>query len=342
MSLSDGNPTTFGKVGADTFVRGDASALTVLDPGSSTPAAGIRLDALAGQTRQAASDASDAKTSASEAVSAVKSAGTEVDTKLENYLPKSAVSSNGGVVGIDDGGGILLNTVTGAITYIHAGKPGGSDQTTVQFYSGSNEGTAATLTAWGGTGNTDGNLAVGGSALHPQANNVTSLGTSNNAWSGIVSQTAPQVVSDANDKTIVGTLGDSGYVDITGKLRAAWAAISGVVYTLKNGASDRRHIGVIAQAVQAAFTAQGLDPAEYGLWCSEPRTQIVTAKNEDGSTTTTVQPVYEADGKTQATQQTLRYEELLSLGLFCERLEWADLTARIAALEAKAASPAAA
>ncbi|WP_158092946.1 hypothetical protein, partial [Acetobacter sp. DsW_059] len=55
----------------------------------------------------------------------------------------------------------------------------------------------------------------------------------------------------------------------------------------------------------------------------------------DGVTTTTEEPVYEADGKTQATQQTVRYEELLSLGIFCERLERADLAARVTALEAK-------
>ncbi|OUJ08047.1 tail fiber domain-containing protein, partial [Acetobacter sp. DsW_059] len=121
-------------------------------------------------------------------------------------------------------------------------------------------------------------------------------------FSGAVLQSAVQVVSDANDKTIIGTIGTSDFTAETTKLRAAWAAISGVVYTLNfsTNATKRNHIGVIAQTVQAAFTAQGLDPSDYGLWCSTPKTKAVTS-TVDGVTTTTEEPVYEADGKTQAT-----------------------------------------
>ena len=188
------------------------------------------------------------------------------------------------------------------------------------------------LTAWADT--TSQNLSVTCASLIPNTANATALGSANNYWSGIVSESAVQVISDENDKTIVGTIGSTDYAAETTKLRAAWAAISGVVYTLNSSTNKRKHIGVIAQTVQSAFTAQGLDPSDYGLWCSTPKTKQVES-TVDGKTVYTTEPVYEADGKTQATQQTIRYEELLSLGVFCERLERVDLAARVTALEAK-------
>ncbi|KXV33113.1 hypothetical protein AD940_14320 [Gluconobacter thailandicus] len=254
----------------------------------------------------------------------------------DKFLPLSAIGQPSGVVGFDAGGGATIPALVGGYAYLTLGVASSTPMSHLQMSTGNG---SANLIAWGDAAGSY--LAVDAAALHPNTNGATSLGTAGNAWSAIVSQTALQVISDLNDKVLVGTIGDSAYTDTTTKLRAVWADIQGIVYTLKDGQSGRQHVGVIAQYVEAAFTKQGLNADDFGVWCSTPKTQVVT-QVIDGKNVTTVEPVYEADGKTQATQQTVRYEELLCLGLFCERIERAEslaaLTARVTALEAKAAA----
>lgn len=334
MSLANGNPV-FQTVG------GDASAATVTYTATgATVATTMALSAMGVLLASAADTSSSAAEVANEAKSAVSGFNDALTKATEGAVQTSKIGVAGGVVGIDSGGGVNLTSITGDTTYVNLGQIGVSNMVRLQFYSGAASGVGSGIVAWGGTGNIDGSLSIIGSALIPDTPNKTNLGTSGNAWASIVSQTAVQVISDANDKTIVGTIGDSAYADVTTKLRAVWADISGVVFTLNAGQSNRQHIGVIAQTVQAAFQKQGLDAANFGVWCSEPKTKAVQTV-VGGKTVTTIEPVYESDGTTQATQQTIRYEELLCLGLFCERLDHADLVTRVAALEAKASTAAA-
>lgn len=333
MSLANGNPV-FQSVG------GDASAATVTYTATgATVATTMSLSAVGVLLASTAATSSSAAEVANEAKSAVSGFNDALTKATEGAVQTSQIGVAGGVVGIDAGGGINLTTSTNGDnnTYINLGKTGATNMVKLQFVSASAVSQCSGIIAWGGTGNNDGCLSIAGSELIPDSSNTTNLGTSGNAWAAIVSQTAVQIISDANDKTIVGTIGDSAYADVTTKLRAVWADISGVVFTLKDGQSNRQHIGVIAQTVQAAFQKQGLDAADFGVWCSDPKTKAVQTV-VDGKTVTTIEPVYEADGTTQATQQTIRYEELLSLGLFCERLDHVDLVTRVAALEAKAST----
>jgi hypothetical protein len=59
----------------------------------------------------------------------------------------------------------------------------------------------------------------------------------------------------------------------------------------EKGDDARIHVGIIAQDLQDAFTAEGLDAARYGMWCSD------TWTNDDGS---------------EQTRLSVRYSELLA------------------------------
>lgn len=173
------------------------------------------------------------------------------------------------------------------------------------------------------------------------------IGTTNTAFNNCYLKTAPTVTSDANEKTIIGSLADTTYVDGQ-KLLAAADAVEAKVYQLnisiaeKGAANARLHIGYIAQEWETALKNAGLDAAKMGLLISFPLTERVekTATDANGKTVTYYEtvPVYEADGKTQKIGYSLRYAELQCLLLEARKQKQIALEARIAALEAKVAA----
>ena len=99
----------------------------------------------------------------------------------------------------------------------------------------------------------------------------------------------------------------------------------------QKGEEARIHVGIIAQDLEAAFTAEGLDPARYGMFCSDtywwkevvvPEQEKETV-DENGIThtetipETTTREVYDTesdapDGATEVTTRSVRYCELLA------------------------------
>ncbi|MCX2563328.1 tail fiber domain-containing protein [Acetobacter thailandicus] len=347
MSTATGTPV-FVSVGGDaslataTYTASGATTSTTVTLGDLAASVGSNSTDIATATTNAATALSKANAAQSAANSASTTAASALSV-ANAAIPATKIGATSGVVGIDSqsrasipNGAQFGASATNAIA-IQFGNGTNAIGSVYQWYyvnGTSNADIGIQFTGGSTADGGQGSIAYSAIQLAPASANVTALGTASSPWSGVVSQTAVQVVSDANDKTVVGTIGASDYTAETTKLRAAWAAISGVVYTLNFRTNKRNHIGVIAQTVQSAFTAQGLDPSDYGLWCSTPKTKQVES-TVDGETVYTTEPVYEADGKTQATQQTIRYEELLTLGIFCERLERADLAARVTSLESK-------
>ena len=88
----------------------------------------------------------------------------------------------------------------------------------------------------------------------------------------------------------------------------------------EKGESARLHVGIIAQDLQDAFTAEGLDAHRYGMFCSDTWHQAtVTTEDEDGNVTTSVEDFelveHAPEGATNITEITrlsVRYEELLA------------------------------
>lgn len=178
--------------------------------------------------------------------------------------------------------------------------------------------------------------------IGPDTDGGMDLAVSNFAFNNCYLKTAPTVTSDANQKTIIGSLADASYADGQ-KLLAAADAVDAKVYQLnaaiaeKGADAARLHVGYIAQEWEAALAGVGLDAGKMGLLISYPLTeqQEQTATDADGKTVSHYEtvPVYETDGKTQKLGYSLRYDELQCLLLEARKQKQAALEARIAALE---------
>ena len=116
------------------------------------------------------------------------------------------------------------------------------------------------------------------------SNPSQTLGLGSNRWSVIFSASGTINTSDRNSKEEIQDLSDA-------ELRVAQAC-KGLVKRFKFKGGTRKHIGVIAQDVRDAFTAEGLDAHEYGLFCSDTWTDEDTGE--------------------EVTQLGIRYEELLA------------------------------
>ena len=126
----------------------------------------------------------------------------------------------------------------------------------------------------------------------------------------------------------------------------------------ENGDNARTHTGVIAQDVQAAFTAEGLDAGDYALFISStwwthdvdvPAVEAVAeVTDEDGNVTTEAVEAVDAytrtdnydteaeapEGATSKTRMGIRYPELLSFVAAYNEQRFASIEARLTALEA--------
>ena len=116
------------------------------------------------------------------------------------------------------------------------------------------------------------------------SNPSQTLGLASKRWSVIFSATGTINTSDKNQKEEIQDLSEA-------ELRVAQAC-KGLVKRFKFKGGTRKHIGVIAQDVRDAFTAEGLDAHEYGLFCSDTWTDEETGE--------------------EVTQLGIRYEELLA------------------------------
>ena len=181
------------------------------------------------------------------------------------------------------------NLGTSSILQLVAQASGGSSYT--QFLNIDLNATNNTLQTAFGTGdqigvalsNSNGGSGSETGAYYPTFDNKTTLGLSSNRWSVVYAGTAAINTSDRNLKEEIQDLSDA-------ELRVAQAC-KGLVKRFKFKGGTRKHIGVIAQDVRDAFTAQGLDAHEYGLFCSDTWTD---------------------DTGQEVTQLGIRYEELLA------------------------------
>ena len=143
-----------------------------------------------------------------------------------------------------------------------------------------------------------GNLSVSGSAA-PETDGGGQLGYSNNRWSVVYAQTGTISTSDREKKKDI-SYDLAQYDALFDRLRPA-------CYRMKDGTSGRIHTGLIAQDVEQALAACGLDGSAFAAFVRSPR--------EDGG----------AD-------YGLRYEELIAL---CIR-QIQKLAARVKRLEGNA------
>jgi hypothetical protein len=104
--------------------------------------------------------------------------------------------------------------------------------------------------------------------FYPSQDNTASLGRAGERWSVVYAATGTINTSDARAKQDVASLDDA-------EKRVA-AALKGLIKKFRfkdavaeKGDKARIHVGVIAQEVEAAFAAEGLDAARYGVLCHD-------------------------------------------------------------------------
>jgi hypothetical protein len=149
-------------------------------------------------------------------------------------------------------------------------------------------------------------LAFNGTNFFPVTDNAISCGFSANRWSVVYAATGAINTSDANQKQDIANLDDA-------EKRVA-VAIKSLIKkyrfkdaVAKKGDAARIHIGAVAQEVQAAFVAEGLDPAQYALFCSDTWYEV-NGKAAEPATPYTA----ETPNAVEVTRLGLRYEELLA------------------------------
>lgn len=183
----------------------------------------------------------------------------------------------------------------------------------IQLYS------TGALRFWSEFGNIylDAESATGGTQLHLQESNVAvtcaafigygaDLGTNSNGgrWSNIYLSNEPTVASDRNlKKDIIYGLAEYD---------ALFDRFEPVSFLFKNGTSGRRHIGMIAQDVEATLAELGIDTKDFAGFIKSP------ARDEDGN-------IIEGEYN-----YALRYGEWISLNIW----QIQQLKARVADLEA--------
>ncbi|MDB4507485.1 DUF4183 domain-containing protein [bacterium] len=102
--------------------------------------------------------------------------------------------------------------------------------------------------------------------FYPQQDNARDLGFASLRWDDVYS-TGGINTSDRNEKQDIEELSDAEQrvaVACKGLMRKfRWKSA-----VIDKGDDARIHVGIMAQDLQAAFESEGLDPARYGMWCS--------------------------------------------------------------------------
>lgn len=108
---------------------------------------------------------------------------------------------------------------------------------------------------------------VGGHVL-PATDNVANLGSGTNRFKEVFAAASAINTSDATEKTDLQPVPDAVKRAVANIPWGQFQWLDAIAEKGEDGA--RIHFGTTAQAVQAAFEAEGLDPRRYGLFCVDP------------------------------------------------------------------------
>lgn len=130
----------------------------------------------------------------------------------------------------------------------------------------------------------------------PAADNTYEIGSGSFRVKEIFAANGTINTSDATEKDWRGAL-STAERKVAAKLRQSIGVFRWKDSVAQKGEGARQHIGTTAQAVAAAFRDEGLDPADYGMWCEDH--------------------VFDIDAETEAaiatgrTRQGVRYDQLI-------------------------------
>jgi hypothetical protein len=148
------------------------------------------------------------------------------------------------------------------------------------------------------------------------SDNTNDLGINTNRWDDIYATNGTIQTSDRNEKQDVAELDEA-------EKRVAVAA-KGLIRKYRwidavqeKGDDARIHVGIIAQDLQAAFTAEGLDASRYAMFISSTWWEATETYTDDDGVEQTRVNTYETaeeapEGATERTRLGVRYPELLA------------------------------
>jgi hypothetical protein len=118
-------------------------------------------------------------------------------------------------------------------------------------------------------------LMANNTAFQPASDNTMFLGSGSLRWSQLFAATGAINTSDAREKTALAPLSEA-LKRAAARIKAGIGVFQWLEAIARKGADGARlHVGVTAQAVFAAFEAEGLDPWRYGLFCADPLAEEV-------------------------------------------------------------------
>jgi hypothetical protein len=189
---------------------------------------------------------------------------------------------NDGTWATPSGGGsgvTSFNTRTGAVTLSSSDVTGALGFTPISTSSVFSTNSTTLLNSGSvialGNSSGQGVFVNGSTNFAPSADNAMTCGSSGFRWTTVYATTGTINTSDATQKEQI--------ADLTAAELAVAKRIKGLFKTFKfkdavaaKGAAARIHVGVMAQDVQAAFAAEGLDANRYGIFCSDTIDDVTT------------------------------------------------------------------
>ena len=205
--------------------------------------------------------------------------------------------------------------------------------------------------------NAGGNNVTPADGAGGSLDNVMDLGASSNRWDDIFATNGTIQTSDRNEKQDIASLAPTEML-VGARLSKGFKNFKWKDSVAEKGAAARTHSGAIAQDVQDAFTAEGLDAGDYSMFTSAtwwthdvdvPAVEAVAeVVDEEGNVVTeaveavaayTRTDTYDTEaevpvGATERTRLGVRYPELLSFVAAYNEQRFTALEDRITALEA--------
>jgi hypothetical protein len=165
--------------------------------------------------------------------------------------------------------------------------------------------------------------------VQPGADNAQTLGSASIRWSEIFAGNGTINTSDANDKQDIESL-DEAEMAVAVALKSLVKKYRWKSSVESKGDSARIHVGLMAQDVEQAFIANGLDPEQYGVFCKDvwftkevtetvevpnpsfdPEKKVsATNKETITETRTSVVGCEEEEGATRHERRGLRYDQV--------------------------------
>ena len=175
--------------------------------------------------------------------------------------------------------------------------------------------------------------------------NAVDLGFSTVRFDDIFATNGTIQTSDENEKQDIASA-TAKELNVAKKLSTLFKTFRWKDKVTEKGDKARTHTGIVAQEVQSAFKAEGLDASNYGLftsdtwWEKEISVDAVEADEEKGIEAKDAYTYMDTkeektDGYTEKTRLGVRYPELLAFIGAATEQRLASIEARLIALESK-------